>query len=466
MAIHFGTDGWRAVIADEFTFASVGVVARAYARLLRDVVPDRRPRVVVGFDRRFASDQFARVAASQLARCGVDVILAKRALPSPAVSWAVVNTRSDGGFIVTASHNPAPYNGIKLKSSNGASLSPSLYRRVEILLEDAGNLPVETAGEITQVDLIDSYLERLSRVVPLDRLKGAGLTVVVDAMFGASAGVVPRLLGGDSTETVEINTAHNPLFPGLTGPEPIEKNLARLKKVVTDGRATMGLAFDGDGDRLGLVDDRGEYVSTQVVLALLARYLLDVRKERRPIVKSVTGSTMIDRLAAQASVPVIETPTGFPWIASAMLEHGAALGGEESGGYAFGFHLPERDGILAAILLLEYTIQSGQHLSELLTDLEDEVGSWRYRRIDLQLTPEVAQAVAARLSAIEWPASVAGLNLQRVKQIDGTKLEFQGGSWLLIRFSGTEPLLRIYAESSEPDLVEALLIAARDLLSV
>lgn len=465
MAIQFGTDGWRAVIADEFTFASVRAVARAYALMLHEQVTERRPQVVVGYDRRFASDAFARAAAETLAAAGVSVHLARRPLPTPAISWATVALGADGALVITASHNPPLYNGIKLKTAAGASAPPALVRRVEALL-GADRETGGTAAPVVEIDPTDDYLAGLRAAVNLPRILSAGLTVVADAMFGAAAGLLPMLVNGDATETIEINAAHNPLFPGLKGPEPVERNLARLKKVVADGGATLGVAFDGDGDRIGVVDERGEYVSTQHVFGLLARYVLEVRKTRGPIVKSVTGSAMVDRLAERAGVPVVETATGFSRIAEAMQEEGAMLGGEESGGYAFGFHLPERDGLLAALLLLDYLVQSGKPLSALLAEMEAAIGPWHYRRVDVPLAPEVAAKVVAQVQASEWPSRIAGMPLAGVRDIDGVKLEFEDGSWLLLRPSGTEPLLRLYAEAHSPDDVDALLAAGREFLGI
>ncbi|HET9015057.1 MAG TPA: phosphoglucomutase/phosphomannomutase family protein [Thermomicrobiaceae bacterium] len=463
MAIRFGTDGWRAIIADEFTFPAVASLARAFADVLVRSQPARRLRVVVGFDRRFASDAFAWTAAQELAAAGLEVELADRAVPTSAVSWSVVEGSATGGLVITASHNPPLYNGVKLKGANGAAASSRLNAEVEAAVGgvDGGGA---NRGHVSSSNLIDPYLARLSRIVALDRLRGAGMTVVADPMFGTVAGLLPRLLGGDSTEVVEINTAHNPLFPGISAPEPVEKNLARLKKVVADGSADIGLAFDGDGDRIGVVDESGRYVSSQHVFALLARYVLEIRRERRPIVKSVTGSVMIDRLANLAGVPVTETAVGFPWIAEAMARDNASIGGEESGGFALGFHLPERDGLLAALLLLDYTIHSGMHLSELLAALDSEVGPWQYRREDVPLSREARANVEERLSAMSHPVTIAGQRVESASDLDGLKYRLADESWLLIRLSGTEPLARIYAEAHDADAVGDLLRAGRELI--
>lgn len=467
MVIRFGTDGWRAVIADEFTFAAVRAVAGAYSAVLTRRIPGRRPRVVVGFDRRFESDTFARVAGDELTRRGVDVSIARYPVPTPAVSWAIVDLAADGGFVVTASHNPPSYNGVKIKTRSGSSAPPALCREIEAVLEGQEAPPRGDArGELREFDPIDSYLARLGRLVAVDRIRGAGLTVVADAMFGPTAGLLPRLLHSDSTDVVEINTAHNPLFPGLTGPEPIERNLARLKKVVVDGGAQIGVALDGDGDRLALVDGRGNYLPAQRTFALLARYMLDVRRDRRPIVKSATGSAMIDVLAARAGVTVLETPTGFSHISETMIAQNASLGGEESGGFAFGFHIPERDGLLAALLILDYTIQSGKHLSALVAELPELVGDWAYRRIDVPVQLEAMDTLRSRLKALEVPAAFAGRPVRRVSDIDGVKIVLEDSSWLLLRTSGTEPLLRLLAEAHDPETVDALLLAGQGLIGV
>ena len=467
VTIRFGTDGWRAVIAEDFTFNAVRNLARAVARVALAQAESGRPHVVVGYDRRFLSDAFAEVAASVLAEAGVNVSLTSGPVPTPAVSDAVRHLPADLGLVVTASHNPARFNGIKIKNRHGASASRDLLGRVERALDGQSEpAPTLDGGKVQVFDPVPDYLERLRHRVPVARLRSAGLTVVVDPMFGVNAGLLPELLGGDSTDVVEINTVHNPLFPGIAGPEPVERHLGRLGKVVADGGATIGIAFDGDGDRIGVVDEHGRYVSTQHVFALLTRYVLSVRRLRGAIVKSVTGSAMIDRLGELASVPVIETATGFPYIAEAMIDEDAVIGGEESGGIAFGFHLPERDGILSALALLDYIVHTGKPVSQLLTDLEAHVGTWCYQRADLPLPAQARETAAARIAGMQWPPTLAGIPVRGVEVIDGTRVELADGSWLLARPSGTEPLFRLYAEAHSEEAVEALLREARDLLGV
>ena len=467
MTIRFGTDGWRAIIADEFTFGAVRAVARSLAAVLWREAERGRPSVVIGYDRRFGSDEFARSAAEELVSCGLDVLFSRMAIPTPVLSYTTLESKSSAGLMITASHNPPMFNGIKLKSRRGGAAPTSMLRAIEadlMSLEQTGE--GREFGQVTEIDPLPAYLDRIGRHVDLPRMRNAGLTIVVDSMYGSASGVLPRIIGNEATQVVELNSVHNPLFPGITGPEPVERNLARLKKVVSDGGANIGIAFDGDGDRIGVVNEHGEYVSSQHVFALLTRYLLHYRGRLGPIVKSVTGSAMIDALGESSSVPVIETAVGFTHISQAMIDEGAAIGGEESGGFAFGFHLPDRDGLLAALLLIDYTLQTGTALSDLISEMESAIGKWRFRRIDLPLRQESRIEVETRLHLMEWPKEIDSLRIINVVEVDGTRVEFVDGSWLLIRNSGTEPLLRIYAESHDSETVDALLIGARTLLGV
>ncbi len=376
-------------MADEFTFDAVRRATGAVGAVLWREAEGVRPSVVVGFDRRFSSDEFARVAAEQLVSRGIDVLLARSPIPTPVLSYTTRESNSIAGLMVTASHNPPMFNGLKLKTGQGGAAPTSLLRAVEAeIASKSADRPGREFGQITEIDPLPAYLDRISRLVDLGSMRDAGLTIVVDAMFGCAAGILPRLFGDVATQIIEINTAHNPLFPGIAGPEPVERNLERLKKVVSDGGANIGIGFDGDGDRIGVINENGEYLSSQHVFALLTHYVLQTRGRANAIVKSVTGTAMIDVLGQQASVPVIETAAGFTHISQAMIDERAVIGGEESGGYAFGFHLPDRDGVLAALLLIDYTIRSGKRLSQLIEELEEAIGTWRYRRIDLQLTRE------------------------------------------------------------------------------
>lgn len=466
-AIRFGTDGWRGIIADDCTVDTVRCVGRAYLSWLRDQGATQRPRVVVGFDRRFASDLFARALVEVLTRGGVDALLCRDPVPTPVVSFVVTQLGADGGLMVTASHNPARYNGIKVKTASGASAPPEVYRELEQRLRQG--VPDQVAsppGNVTEIRPVEAYLEHLERVAPVDPVRRAGFTVLVDPMFGAMAGLLSRLLQGDLTKCVEINTAHNPLFPGIRGPEPVEQNLGKLARAVVDGRATIGLAFDGDGDRVGVVDERGHYVNAQRVFALLAYYLLDVRRLRGPLVRSVNGTAMLDRLAQRYGVSVIETPNGFPYLAKAMQVHRAILAGEESGGFATALHVPERDGLLSGLMLLDLLRVRDTTLSGVLQELESITGTWTYRRVDVPLARGQRDAVADYLGSVPVPERLAGLAVVDESRLDGVKLYLEDGSWVLVRPSGTEPLLRLYVESPDAGLVEPLIDETRRWLGI
>jgi phosphomannomutase len=466
VTIRFGTDGWRAIIADEFTFDAVRAVAGALAGTLWDESHAGRPSVVIGFDRRFGSDEFARIAAESLTSYGIDVLFARAPITTPALSYTTLESKSDAGLMITASHNPAIYNGLKLKSSTGGAAPWSMLTAIETKLQQAEAERAHEFGQITEIDPLPAYLDRIGRHVDLGRIRDAGLTIVVDSMYGCASGIMPRVASGDSTQIVELNTVHNPLFPGISSPEPIERNLTRLKKVVGDGGATIGIAFDGDGDRIGVVNEHGEYVSSQHVFALLTQYVLQHQGRPGPIVKSITSTAMIDALAKQASVHLVEAPTGFTSISSMMQAEGASIGGEESGGFAFGFHLPDRDGLLAALLLIDFTLHTGLTISELVAELENATGVWRSRRIDLPLGPERQIEVAERLSEGRWPKEIGSIPIDEVSDYDGIRLRLADGSWLLLRPSGTEPLIRLYAEAHDVETVDALLLTARTLIGV
>lgn len=465
--IRFGTDGWRGIIADDCTVETVRCVGRAYATFLREQGLDRRPRVVLGFDRRFASDLFAEALADELSLAGVDVLMCRQPVPTPVVSFVITQFGADGGLVVTASHNPPRYNGIKIKTTAGASAPPELYRALEERMAQGRVVsPAQSRGNVTEVRPLDVYLERLERIAPVAAIRAAGFTVIADPLYGATAGLLSQLLNGDLTKCVEVNAAHNPLFPGIRGPEPVEQNLGKLQRAVVDGQATLGLAFDGDGDRLGVVDERGVYVSAQHVFALLAYYLLELRGLRGPIVRSVNGSAMLDRLAQHYGVTVVETPNGFPYLARAMQEHRAVIAGEESGGIAVALHLPERDGLLCGLLLLDLLWQRRSPLSQVLDELRAIVGDWTYRRLDLPLSPARRDAVRSRLQGTAGPARLAELAVVDESRLDGLKLYLENGAWVLIRPSGTEPLLRVHVETPEAELVDRLLAEARQWLGL
>lgn len=463
--ITFGTDGWRAIIGETFTFANVRACARATAEHFRDTQGLDKP-FVIGFDTRFLSEDFAMEAARVVAAIGFHVQLATSPAPTPAASLRIVQEGACGGIVVTSSHNPYRWNGIKVKPHYGGSASPEIVadieRRIPAILQ-AGEPAQVTVGDslISRFDPVPGYLETLRTRVDVDGIKRAGLRIAYDPMYGTGAGLFPRLFEGGATTVHEIHSEWNPRFPGIRAPEPIDANLADLMATVAAGDFDVGIATDGDSDRVGLVDETGVYVDQLRTFALLTHYLLGVRGERGAVVKSVTTTDMTRLLAEHYGVPFYETPVGFKHIGPLMMEHDALIGGEESGGYGFRGHLPERDGILSALYVLDYMAKTGKRPQALLDDLFAITGPHFYRRIDIDLEPGSNAAIKQRLDALR-PDEIAGCPVRGADRTDGWRFMVDEG-WLLFRLSGTEPLLRIYTEVRDESLVTPLLEAGRRL---
>lgn len=466
--IKFGTDGWRGIIADDFTFANVARCSQGLADYLR-VNGTASRGLVVGYDTRFASREFAETVASVIAGNDIGVCLCQHPAPTPVISHEVVKRSAGGGVVITSSHNPAAWSGFKFKSPEGGSASQSATDSLELFIDSAGTpktLPIAdgiAAGLITLVDPNQSYNESIGRLIDLDVIRGSGMRVVVDAMHGAGAGYIPRLLQGGATSVTELRAEPNPAFPGMAQPEPIEHNLAQLCERVPADDYSVGLALDGDADRIGLVDENGRFVSTLEVFSLLAHYLLE-RGDRGPLVKGVTASLMLNKLADQYGVPIVELPVGFKNIGPRFVADDALLGGEESGGYAFRGHIPERDGILSGLYLLEYMAKSGQAASGMVTNLFETVGEHRYRRRDVAFDPNERAAIMDRL-ANKSLDELVGMPITNVDEIDGKRWILERG-WVAARFSGTEPLLRIYCEADSVKTVTQLLDAMQSHLEV
>ncbi|MFN0095604.1 MAG: phosphoglucomutase/phosphomannomutase family protein [Dehalococcoidia bacterium] len=464
--VRFGTDGWRAIIAEEFTFENVRACAQATAEhfLERERAAGRSlPRhMVVGFDTRFHSEAFAIDVARVLAGNGFRVQLADRPAPTPALSYAIVSSGAAGGIIVTSSHNPATYNGIKVKPDYGGSASPEIVADIErrvpgILFLGAVKRAPADSDAIRRFDPIGRYYAGLQKQVDLPRVRAAGLRVAADPMFGAGAGLLSEILAGGPTSVTEIHADRNPSFPGLRAPEPIDSNLGALMALVAGGSFDCGLANDGDADRVGFVDEHGAYVDQLRTFAILVEYLLGVRGLRGGVVKSVTTSRMASLLAAHYGVPLFETPVGFKHIGPLMIEQDALIGGEESGGYGFRGHIPERDGILADLLLLDFMATTGKRPSEMLASVFAITGPHFYQRIDFDLEPGTNAAVKALLDS-RAPDEIAGRPVVGVDRVDGWRFLIPEG-WLLLRLSGTEPLLRVYTEVTDASLVTPVLDA-------
>lgn len=467
--VRFGTDGWRAIIAETFTFENVRACSQAIAEHFAATYGTDRP-VVVGYDTRFLSDEFAASVARVLAGNGFRVDLADRPAPTPALSYRIIETGAAGGVVVTSSHNPYNWNGIKVKPHYGGSASPEIVAdiegRIPAILERPGavlSAPQQTDA-IGTFNPIPGYLGTLARQVDVARLRSAGLRVAVDSLFGTGAGLLAELLGGGSTVVTEIHSERNPAFPGIRAPEPIEPNLGVLLGMMQGGDFDVGIATDGDSDRVGLVDERGRYVDQLRTFALLVNYLLGARGLRGAVVKSVTTTDMAKLLARHYGVPYFETPVGFKHIGPLMMREDALIGGEESGGYGFRGHLPERDGILAGLFLLDSVAASGKKPSELLDEVFAITGPHFYERVDFELEPGSNAAVRATLDAAK-PADIAGRPIVSSDRTDGWRWHIAEG-WLLLRLSGTEPLLRVYTEVTDERLVRPVIEAGQRIAGV
>lgn len=468
-AVRFGTDGWRAIIADDFTFANVRRVSQALADYLAAQGQTDRG-VVIGYDQRFASEDFAATAAEVLAGNEIPVLFCQSTCPSPTVAFTALSQQTAGAVVITASHNPPRYNGFKLKTQYGASAPPTMVAEIEGLLDQSPIRKIAFAQAkeedlIRVIDPFPDYQEQIGGLVNLERIRQAGLTVIADPMYGAGIGYLPLLLEGGSTRIVEIHGERNPVFPGMKNPEPLAHNLGKLCTVVRDSGSDVGLALDGDADRVGLVDEQGNFVDTLRVFALLTLYLLEVRGWRGHIVKSISTTAMVEKLAARHRVRVFETPVGFKYIGPKMVEEDAIIGGEESGGFGFRHHIPERDGVLAALFLLDMMIRLRRTPSELVEYLFEQVGEHHYGRIDLPCAVDCYDGILARLKQ-DVPTKLLGQNVQASIDERGYKYYLADGGWLLIRPSGTEPLLRLYAETSSPEQLKDLLEAGKQMISL
>lgn len=463
MRIKFGTDGWRGTIAEDFTFDNVRRCAQGFARYLLDR-GEAADGVVVGHDRRFASEHFAAAAAEVMAAHGIRVHLTQGATPTPVISYSVVALGAAGAINITASHNPPTDNGFKVRDRHGAAIDPQGLREIEARIppiEEVKRIPLEEAierGLVERFDPAPIYLEHLEDLIDAEPIKRAGLLIVHDAMWGNGAGWLERILGGGRTRVVGIRQERNPVFPGMIRPEPIPPNIQACQEKVVELGADVGIVNDGDADRIGIVDERGRFLNQLQVYGLLALYLLEVRGWRGPIVKTLSTTSMLDKLGEIYGVPVYHTGVGFKYVGPKMLEVDAIVGGEESGGYAFRGNIPERDGILAPLFFLDFMVQTGKKPSELLEYLYQVVGArYYYDRIDRYFPLEEGETVRRRVEEAR-PSSLAGLKVTSLDTTDGYKYGLEDGGWLLIRFSGTEPgLIRFYCETTHQDKVRALL---------
>ncbi|MBI4320823.1 MAG: phosphoglucomutase/phosphomannomutase family protein [Chloroflexi bacterium] len=466
----FGTDGWRAIMAEDFTFDNVRICAQSVANYLKDTGTSQRG-LVVGYDTRFQSDRFAAAVAEVLAGNGVVCYLCQSPAPTPVISYSILVNKAAGAAIITSSHNAAEWNGFKYKPEYAGSASPEVVAELEkriVRIQASGDVrrmdyeEGERAGLIKRIDPAPPYFRHIGELVDLEALRSAGVKLVHDAMYGAGAGYFRRAIGDGRTEVIEVHHERNPMFPGISRPEPIGPNLSELISIVPRIGATLGLATDGDSDRVGLVDEKGRFITQLEVFALLALYLLEVRGWRGGMVKSLSTTSMIDRLGQMYGVPVFETPVGFKYIGPKMLEEDTIIGGEESGGFGFKHHIPERDGVLAGLFLTDMVVKLGRTPSQLVEFLFSKVGPHYYDRVDVEFPQERRREIIEHVEK-NPPTAIDGSPVVRVQTDDGFKYHTADGSWLLIRFSGTEPVLRIYTETDDKARVQRILLAGKRL---
>jgi phosphomannomutase len=493
--IKFGTDGWRAVIARDYTFANLERVAQAYAdylttnktesllkqlvdvrqisqseandplftKVVDEAVSSGQTLVIVGYDRRFQSEMFAERAAEVLAGNNLNVLLFNEATPTPLISWAVKQLNAAGGVVITASHNPANFNGFKIKAPWGGSAAPETTSAVEKLVDTTPPKRAAVGADTHQLlaPTIASYRKQIASYIDLDRLQKMAGTVIVDPMHGAGGTWVESFLSGAALKVETIRGNRDPLFGGVN-PEPIDSNLGALKQRVTEARAVVGLASDGDADRVGAVNERGETMTMHDVVPLILLHLVRERKMTGGVVRTFSQSVLLKRIAAACNLKLYETAIGFKYIADLMLKDDILIGAEESGGIGVKGHIPERDGILNSLLFLEAIVTAGKPPSEMLRDLHQEFGEFHFGRRDLRIEMSVGQSLIERL-ATAAPSELAGYKISGVETTDGTKLLFDDESWLLFRQSGTEPVLRIYSEATSVEKSDALLAAGEQL---
>jgi phosphomannomutase len=468
--IRFGTDGWRGIVGDDFTYAAVRRCAQGTAEYLRSRAAD--PLAVVGYDCRFASEEFASEVARVLAANRVRSLLFDRPSPTQVASWTVIERRATGAAVVTASHNPYLFNGLKYKPETGSSapddVIADLERRINAVDGDVVPRSAPDDPLIERFDPRPGYVAQLRRMVDVDAIRGAGLRIAHECMYGSAYGYLVDLLGGAATSVTELHGERNPFFGGVN-PEPIPPNLGQALATMRAGGFDLCVATDGDADRVGIIDETGRFINQLQVYALLMRYLVELRGWRGPVVKSINMTSMADRLGERYGVPVYEVPVGFKSIAPKMIETGAVLGGEESGGYAIRGHIPERDGILGGLFFADMIVKEGRPLSEILRALEADLGEHAYARHDIRLPrdsyPTERRRVLETLAA-NSPRQVAGVAVERVRDDDGFKFFLRDGSWVLLRASGTEPLIRVYSEAASPEAVQARLTALEDIVGI
>jgi len=452
--IKFGTDGWRAIIAEDFTFGNIKIVSQAIADYLKGNKKTKSKRVVIGYDRRFLSKEFARTAGCVLAANKIKVTLSDRDVPTPAVSLHCRNKKYDLGLMITASHNPARFNGLKIKTPEGGSADKPLTNKVESLLGRCKPKYIDIAvakkkNLLVLKDLTADYMAFLRKFINIRRIKKLKLKVLVDVMYGSGDDFVERILGSSNIKIDYLHNEINPSFGGIR-PEPIVSSLGELIAKMKRGKYDLGIVLDGDADRIAIVDGKGNYINAQVILPLLAIHMVKNRKVKGGIAKTVVGSNVIERVALSLGVACYETPVGFKYISNLFKNNLICIGGEEAGGIGFKGYIPERDGSAAFLLILEMIAGEGKKFNTLLADFYKEYGRYYYSRTAIPV-----KSIRKGLSDMKLPTSLYGKKIERINTLDGIKL-IAKDCWLMFRKSGTEPIVRVYAESKSRKEAERL----------
>jgi phosphomannomutase len=472
--IKFGTDGWRGVIADDFTFSNVRTAAAAVAAYVHSragsAQEDSAKGVCIAYDTRFGSKAFAHTCAEVVAATGIPVQLANAVTPTPALSFGVRERGAAGGIMITSSHNPAQWNGVKYKGWYGGSGQPSMISAIESYLDKPVPLAIQSAP-ITEVDFLPSYLKAIENFADLDLIAKSGMRFCIDSMYGAGATILSDIFTRIGVDHVQIRANPDPLFPGIN-PEPIEPNIRALGEATALHKCQAGLCTDGDADRIGATDENGNFVDPHKIYSVLLNWVLQYKGWPGAVTRAFNTTKMLDRIAKKYGRELVEHGIGFKYVVDLMLEREIVMGGEESGGIGFQRHLPERDGLLNCLMLANVMAEEKKTLGALVADLQAEYGEHQYGRIDLHISDEIKNAAIARAKALPaGDATFAGMPILRIENLDGVKFYLDNPeartkpnaaeTWLLLRASGTEPLMRIYCESCSKESVAKLLESAR-----
>ncbi|MBN1405837.1 MAG: phosphoglucomutase/phosphomannomutase family protein [Candidatus Omnitrophica bacterium] len=467
-AIKFGTDGWRGIIAEDFTFENVRKVSQAIADYVKSsTTAGKQPVIIVGYDNRFLSEEYAKTVSGILSANDIKVIFTKKSVPTPAVTYYIKEKGLSGGIVVTASHNPAGFNGIKFKTGNAASAAISVTLKIEKLIPQASVKAVDfdeakDRGLIAVQNIDSDYLGFIKKYIDLNLIKNSGMKLLVDYMYGTGTGYIEELLSRGKVKTTVIRNERNPSFGGVN-PEPVPKNLEVFLKTAKKQRPDVAIALDGDADRIAAADARGRYLSSGEIISLILLHLLEYRRLKGTVVKTISGTSRIEKIAADFKLKLLEVPVGFKNISEIMLHEDVLIGGEESGGIGFKGYIPERDGIVSGLFLMETSAAEKKPIHKIMSELEKRYGRLYYDRIDLKIPSDKGKASIEALKE-KVPDKLAGKKIADIKDYDGLKFILNDTSWLLLRASGTEPILRVYAESPSRQFLKILLDTGKRMI--